>query len=106
MMTILIRLNTKLYNWPTHIILLCCFVFVFFTNLTFLKVWILIGLMFYLLLMIWRISQDGFLSFKGKKLGYLVGFNICLLFSILSILLMYLLHKDYREDNSESLSDE
>ena len=90
-MLFLIRLNNKLYNYPSHIIILIFLALALFSKITFLKYWILIGLIIYLVLFSMRLLQGD--KPKSTLLGYLVGFNICLVLGPISILIFYFLNK-------------
>lgn len=77
----LVRLNSKLYNYTAHIILLIIFFITFEMNQYF-SIWFKIGFVSYILLIIYRVLTEGFLKPRFTYqaiLSYLVGFNICII---------------------------
>lgn len=89
----LLALNNKLYNWPSHIVILLCWVVALSQGIG--AGWFKIGIIFYVGLMIFRIIKDGIPVLTVwrtvPKLGFMVGFNICVVFGPLSPFLMLFL---------------
>lgn len=97
MMKHLLRLNNFLYNFWFHVPFFIFWVFIVISNNPeFLADWFRVGLIFYILLMIITLFIKKAYPPKIKTfsdtLGYLVGLNICVLFSFFSIILMMVLN--------------
>lgn len=93
LMLFLIRLNNRLYNYPSHIIILIFLGLSVLSKIMWLKLWILSGFIIYLGLFTSRLLKSDKPKPKSNFLGYLVGFNICLVLGPISILLFYFLSK-------------
>lgn len=91
----LFGLNKKLYNWPSHLIILFAWSYSLITHLDpKVTLWLKIGLIIYGLLMAFRITKEGLPPMPNTSklwLGYLVGLNISVVFGPMSILLFLFL---------------
>jgi hypothetical protein len=96
----LFKLNNKLYNFYFHVPVLIILLLVLkFQSPFYVAAWINIGFAIWAMLLLFRLYQDKqLMPLKNKKdlLGYIVGFNICLVLGPLSVLL-FLALKNYKK---------
>lgn len=96
-MIFLLKLNHRCYSFSFHIPLLLLWVTAIAIKVPYLAPWLQVGLLVYFSLMIWRYTQDKRLmplKTKEDALSYLVGFNISVVFSLLSFLIILILKTD------------
>lgn len=86
----LFKLNDLLYNWPCQ---LSIFLFWFFVLIKTGLVWFKIGLVIWIVLLIFRLLRKE-VPEKSPILGWLVGLNIIVLFSVLTFPLLLFLKKE------------
>lgn len=95
----LLDLNNYLYNYVSHLIILVLWIAALVYRVPHLTTWFAIGLVIWVLLFLWRMYQDNFsisvLIYMWNEnkgpLSFLVGLNLCVVLSLLSFPIIFLL---------------
>lgn len=93
-MLFLLKVNDKLYNFPSHIIILSIWITALISGPPLVKGWFLLGVFIWAFMMVIRSIQGGSIKEVIEKNGYLpllVGLNLCTVLSILSFPIMWML---------------
>lgn len=91
---LLLALNDALYLFRVHISIFIIWVLCILFQIPYLSLWFEIGVVVYIVLIIWRLFQDKkIMPLKNKRdlLAYMVGLNISVVLSVLSFPLIFLL---------------